>query len=223
MTYRLPESLTTPDSARAVSYLQRYFGTAGEDPYGGSYYDDWAQPQDPDRFTADDLVAVSFLSVFVPPSAARRLLASESRRFTELLHDVGPDRDLVDEDRPIDATHPIRRLNRALDDLPGVGPTIASKLLARKRPRLVPIYDSVVARVTDAWTSQWEPLRLELRKDGLHTRLIDLRERAGLEPNVSALRVYDVITWMEGKDNHFEPETAEERLGAELADTGEDT
>jgi Family of unknown function (DUF6308) len=52
-----------------------------------------------------------------------------------------------------------------LEALPGVGSTIASKLLARKRPRLRPIYDSVVATVTNTRAQLWEPLRVALRAD----------------------------------------------------------
>ena len=217
MTYRLPETLRTRNDDRAIRYLQRYFGSGGDGRYHGSYFDEWGQPQDPDVFTADDLVAVSFLSVFVPPMAARQLLQAERAQFTQLLADIGPDRDLVTESQPIDAAHPMRRLNAALESLPGVGPTIASKLIARKRPMLVPIYDSVVARVTDAWKRQWEPLRLELQRDDLHDRLLNLHDKADVDPHISALRAYDVITWMEGKEKNVEPAGEDERLGAAIA------
>ncbi len=201
MTYRLPTALADDDS-RAVTYLRTYYGLDGGPAYTGSYFDAWGPTQDSDRFTAEDVVAVSFLSVFVPPMAAHRLLVTEADRYAELLHSLGPDRDLVDEDEPIDASWPARRLNRALLELPDVGPTRAAKLIARKRPRLIPIYDSVVAEVTNAFTSQWEPLRQTLRADdgALHHRLVRLRELTGLAAHISPLRVYDVVTWMEGKD-----------------------
>ena len=83
-----------------------------------------------------------------------------------------------------------------LDD---VGPTTASKLYARKRPKLRPIYDAVVARVIGTHNI-WEPLRAHLQAHPeLHDHLFDLRGRAGLPDAVSALRVFDVVTWMEGK------------------------
>ena len=181
MGYRLPNCLMDDDTERSLGYLTTYYGTSGDDPYTGAHFDTWAR-NDPERFTADDIVAVSFLSVFVPPRAARRLLDTDADRFTELLAAVGPDRDLVTESMPIDGSWPSRRLNAALDKLPGVGPTIASKLCARKRAALLPIFDSVVATVTDAWTSQWEPLRTALRADDgrLHERLLELREMAQL-------------------------------------------
>lgn len=83
--------------------------------------------------------------------------------------------------------------------LPGVGATTASTLLARKRPRLRPIYDTIVAEVVGS-TRLWEPLRAHLTQHpDLHERLLRLREQANLSTDVSALRVFDVVTWMEGK------------------------
>ena len=220
MTYQLPDSFSTPDDTRALAYVRRYFGLDGGKAYAGSYFDGWGGSQDSDRFTADDLVAVSFLSVFVPPMAAHRLLETETERFQELLRAVGPDRDLVTESDTIEKNWPGRQLNAALDELPGIGPTIASKLCARKRPHLIPVFDSVVAQITNAWDSQWEPLRLALRERDceLHERLLRLRDTVGLSSEVSVLRVYDVVTWMEGKDKNYRPTTPEEQLGSELAD-----
>ncbi len=98
-----------------------------------------------------------------------------------------------------------------------MGRTKASKLLARKRPALIPIWDSVIGGVTQAGDSFWEPLRQELRADdaALHRRLLRLRDRAGLSPTVTALRVFDVVCWMEGKDRGYK--TIDEDAPAEPA------
>jgi hypothetical protein len=98
-------------------------------------------------FTADDLVAVTFLSVQLGPLAAHVLLDERRSDFSELLEKIGPDHDLVDEAEEIPADWPAWVLDKELMSLPEVGPTIASKLVARKRPRLVPVYDSVVSKV----------------------------------------------------------------------------
>ncbi|SET22314.1 DUF6308 family protein [Geodermatophilus poikilotrophus] len=218
MTYRLPAALRDPDdSSTAVRYLRTYYGLDDGRRYTGSYFDDW-QGNAEDRFTAEDLVAVSFLSVFLPPLAARELLAERADHFAQLLSAIGPDHDLVEVSDSIDGSWPVRELYTALRRLRGVGPTIASKLCARKRPRLVPVYDSIVARVTDASRRQWEPLRLELRRNDLHDRLVALRAEARVGEHVSPLRIYDVVTWMEGKDANLGPTTREGQLGAELAD-----
>ena len=68
MTFRLPHCLQGPDSSQALGHLRTYY----EQPYTGAYFDTWAPAQnDPNAFTADDLLAVGFLSVVVPPPAAR--------------------------------------------------------------------------------------------------------------------------------------------------------
>jgi len=227
VTYRLPACLSNGDHERAVGYLQTYYGVRDGDAYTGSYFDTWGG-NEPDHFTADDVVAVSFLSVFVPPLAARALLATDAHRFAELLDAVGPDRDLADEEQAVGEDSPSSQLYRAVRALPGVGRTIATKLLARKRPRLLPIYDSVVARVTEVGDYHWEPVRQALRADApgqnrrLQEHLAELGRTAGIGEGVSVLRLFDVITWMEGKENRLEPATREERLGAVLAQ-GEDT
>lgn len=220
MTFQLPRCLHDGDEERAVGYLRTYYGQ----PYTGAYFDSWAADRnDPNRINADDLVAVSFLSVVVPPLAARALLDVRAAEFTALLEAVGPDRDLVDETQPIDDDHPASELYRAVRGLRGVGRTIASKLLARKRPRLVPIYDSVVARVNRIGDFHWEPLRRALREGDprLHQRLLDLRDTTGVAPPVSALRVLDVVTWMEGKAAGIEPTAPEDVLGAALTEPGD--
>ena len=89
----------------------------------------------------------------------------------------------------------------ALRGVPDLGPTTVSKLMARKRPRLIPIFDSVVkAHLMGGGDQHWVPLHAELRADdrALHRRLLELRTAAGLPEAVSALRVLDVLTWMEG-------------------------
>ncbi|WP_419179537.1 DUF6308 family protein [Rhodococcus opacus] len=45
------------------------------------------------------------------------------------------------------------------------------------------------------------PVREALRADdgALHHRLLSIREEAGFPEQISALRVFDVIAWMDGK------------------------
>lgn len=211
---RLPDALARDpdDEGNALGLLRRYFG----DPFGrhpsavGAAFDTWdstgTRSEDVDRFTADDLVAVTFLSVDVPARAARLLLRDRADEFAELLTAVGPDHDLADHAEPMDSSSALWRLKAALRGMKlGVGRTTASKLIARKRPRLHPIWDTVIAVVTDTPDYQWEPLRTALQADrqALQRRLLALRDSAGLPDQVSALRVLDVIAWMEGKDQGF--------------------
>lgn len=84
----------------------------------------------------------------------------------------------------------------------GIGYVTTSKLLARKRPRLIPVYDRVVRERTGGSDAFWSDLAEELRRDGrsLHDRLVRLRSESGVGDDISVLRVFDVIAWMPGKD-----------------------
>ena len=95
------------------------------------------------------------------------------------------------------------QLEQALRIVPSVRRTTASKLIARKRPRLYPIYDAVVGNVLGTERAYLEPTRRALRADGrrLHTRLLSLRAAAGLDGTVPAVRVLDMIAWMHGKNS----------------------
>lgn len=138
-----------------------------------------------------------------PPSSRerRRILEQDRKSLTELLRAIGPDRDLVDVDEEITDAWPANRAYARLLQIPDIGPTRANKLLARKRPRLIPVYDQVINDyLLDGAGRYWEPLRQALRADdrALHHRLIDLRKKTGLAESVSPLRIFDVIAWMEG-------------------------
>lgn len=206
---QLPHTLSESDGQAALALVECYYGRgahAHHHPFTGAWFDTWdstgTRAQDTDRFTADDLVAVSFLSVDIPAPAARALLDVEADAFTALLTELGPDRDLLQEKDGWPDDWAGWRLWQKLVALPDVGPTRASKLYARKRPRLRPIYDSVVAKVI-GMNRLWEPLRAELQENpGLHPRLVRLREEAQLPAEVSALRVFDVLAWMEGTYGH---------------------
>lgn len=200
---RLPLALRPGSEERALSLLRRYFATDGKDPrFAGSRYDAWdstgTRTADVDRFTADDLVAVSILNAHVPRDAAIALLDTRSDEFSALLAAL-PDRDLVEEREPWPGNWAGQELWDAVRALPGMGSTVTSKLLARKRPLLHPITDSVVEEATGA-THLWPELRALLQETpDLHVRLTRLRTEAKLSDQVSPLRVFVVVTWMEGK------------------------
>jgi hypothetical protein len=81
----------------------------------------------------------------------------------------------------------------------GVDWVIAGKLLARKRPRLLPVYDKVVrCALGRPRPSFWLALHAALRENdrALHRELLALRQVAGVPETVSALRVCDVAVWM---------------------------
>lgn len=149
---QLPMALQTSDDEPAKGLLRRYFG----DPYlspgcaEGAYFDAWHPNTNPNRFEPEDLLSLAFLSVQVPPTAIRKLLCERACEFERLLTYLGPDRDLAHEEDPLADDWIGWRVLTELKIIDDVGPTIGTKLLARKRPRLRPIWDQVVADVTQA-------------------------------------------------------------------------
>jgi len=192
---------------RALKLLRKYYERAGASlgPFTGAVFDAWdstgRRSQGAVLLTADDLVAITFLSARVDPRAAYLLLHEHRPVFSELLRKTGPDRDLVDETETLSEEWPGWTLDKELMLLPEVRPTVASKLVARKRPRLIPTYNSVASNVLGTNQDHWESIRVALGQDDrtLRNRLLGLEEKAHLPVKVSALRVLDVISWMEGR------------------------
>ena len=104
----------------------------------------------------------------------------------------------------------------------GMGRTKTSKLLARKRPRLLPVVDSVVRATLghrNGRTDFYETLQQTLAADdeALHNRLLEIRQRSGVGDDISVLRCFDILVWMSGA----RPETtrrAIEDAGSNLRD-----
>ncbi|MFF8249961.1 DUF6308 family protein [Streptomyces griseus] len=152
------------------------------------------------RFTAEDLIAVQTLSVTVPAPVALDLLEGPlGVQLSELLRGIPTGTDLAEAAASVVTDgSPAHQAWSLLVNQRNVGWVIAGKLLARKRPRLLPAYDRVVRCALGRPPSFWTELRTALReRDGaLHHRLLDLRRSAGLPQTVSALRVADVAIWM---------------------------
>ncbi|MGW3520595.1 DUF6308 family protein [Streptomyces hydrogenans] len=194
-------------SERVVVDLRRYYGvglSSGMAAFTGSRFEHLAgggdRPGIADRFTAEDLVAVQTLSVTVPVLVALDLLeGSLGARLSGLLQAIPWDIDMVDAEADILAEgSPADQAWHLLCTQHGVNWVIAGKLLARKRPRLLPVYDRVVRCAVGRPPSFWLALHTALREDdaALHRRLLELRQVAGVPETVSALRVCDVAVWM---------------------------
>jgi hypothetical protein len=201
-------SLLDESDDRAVAVLTAYYRplSSGGGGYTGGQFDAFdpsgTRSASANTYTADDLVAVTLLSVEVPGRAAMEMLVLQRRRFEVLLENMGPDRDLVNEASVAESDFgPAWELWRALSELPGLGPTTVSKLMARKRPRLIPIFDSVIDRTVLGGTGVlWSPMHAALREEerALYERLLRVRAGAGLDESISVLRVFDVLAWMDG-------------------------
>lgn len=203
----LPEILFAGREDDAVAALRAYY--RGDD-YTGSAWDAFdpgaTRAESADVFTADDALSPALLSTPLKGRAVRELLGTQREPLEALLRDVGPDRDFIDVD-PDPAGDDMKgayALYEALKELSGVGPTIASKLIARKRPRLFAIIDADLRRTVFQETRKDSHLgrrllREELSKDdrALWNRLAGYRQAAGLDAHVSTLRVFDVLAWMD--------------------------
>ncbi len=158
---------------------------------------DTLQPNAPSMIAVADILALTTLDVRVPPRTLRLWLATEgaSRHF-EMLLGIDPEVRLWDEGKG--AEHALKEAGALWTHLQrqsyGVGPVIAGKLLTRKRPHLIPVYDSVVKRWMGRPMRFWLPLRRALQREpSLVGRLEELRP-PGVE--VSTLRLLDVAVWM---------------------------
>jgi hypothetical protein len=93
---------------------------------------------------------------------------------------------VVEESDPLALGPPAWDRGTALRGLRNVGWTKATKLIARKRPRLYSIWDSVVSEVLGTGRSHLNPVWEALRADdcGLHRRLLSLCKEAGLPEEI---------------------------------------
>lgn len=198
---------------KAIGHLCSYFGS-----YTGSWFQTLADAASPNDITEKDLVAVTMLSVKVPATAAIWLQHQGRENVKKLLAAVGDDLDIWNAPQSQikgalevyaalreDAWGPEEKARR-------IGPVTASKLVAAKRPRLVPVWDREVHAALrplndQYWLTMWDYCQSD---DGKRLRSVlgevkdtalkeispDGSERANLQ-NASLLRILDIAVWME--------------------------
>jgi hypothetical protein len=204
---RLPAALAG-DHEAAVTLVRRYLRPdphlAGAVAYTGSRLEGWDGGGDRDgvahRFTDADITAVALLSVEIPPRAVIELLSRRRDELTKLLSEIPCDVTLAEANAAdIGPGSAAWRLWDALLRVDEVGWVTAGKLLARKRPRLVPIYDHVVRSVVGAPDNFWEELRQALQADGASlAERLQIVAATAKAPHLTPLRVFDIVAWMEG-------------------------
>jgi hypothetical protein len=179
----------------AVRALTSYY--ALDYHYTGSAFDRLVATSPGECFTSIDMLAVSMLSVNVPPRAALWLI--DSSEASDLLAQIPNDASAFDNPELLDRDGAAWKLWKLTDDRHGIGATIASKLLATKRPKLIPIYDKHVDEALNFGSSEWAFWQATARDDSAEDLLANVetaKTRAGVPPNVSALRTIDVVVWM---------------------------
>jgi len=174
----------------------RSYPTAKGVLFAGRYFDE-LQTNNVRAFTVGDLAAASLLDVRFGPHVVLELL--EREECNTLLTDIPSDVPLwAATDEQLARNSAAWRLWTRLVSIPVVGTTRASKLLARKRPHLMPILDSVIIDALhleglDGWLALRAALTPALRRriDELAQAATD---RGAARP--STLRLLDVATWM---------------------------
>lgn len=160
-----------------------------------------------DRFTAADLVAVQMLSVNVPPETSIAILHGElgrtlSRHLRGIPNDVRLAEPQALEHLREDA--PAQKAWWLLEREIGAGYVTAGKLMARKRPHLIPVYDSVVKCALEEPNPVWLTLHAVLADPdtGIRNRLAELRSACRVPAEVGELRVLDVVVWKGHRRHH---------------------
>lgn len=197
---------------RSVSELRSYFNvdTPGVPPkYTGARFDilgrGGGQDDVRDVITPLDLLAVACLDVTVPTPVALELIEGGlGREISARLQHIPTDVALgeVGAHGHVAPRSPANEAWELLEASNNVGWVIAGKVLARKRPQLIPVWDNVVkcafGRPKDAWL--WLDGRLQ--NDRLRKELDRLHQAAELPEPVSRLRVLDVVLWMRHRHEH---------------------
>lgn len=211
------DAVTAISPENAKRYAEAYFAPDPRFPgvgiFTGSHFESLGADQNlPNQITASDLLAVGTLSVNVPARANIALLGELAEEISGLLAQIPADirmGELRDEpnftaqlgpDSPALALWDLLRRNAEGESRWDVGPTIASKIMARKRPHLIPIEDSVVSRVIgqgeqNSWRLWWEAL---VADEYLEERASEVREHISRH-QLSTLRALDIVLWSSGR------------------------
>jgi hypothetical protein len=188
----------------AVESLRDYFAR-----FRGSWFERLVDRGEPYSITARDIVAVSTLSVDIPPGTAIWLLGEGKEQVTARLEKIPPERAIWGQDADLSKGGDAWELWDLVQQnawprdggATGMGTTKTSKLLAAKRPNLVPIHDDHIRRGLFGGRgplNYWEPWQ-ELHQSAQGERLRNAAERVGAEAEVSdqvsVLRIIDIVIW----------------------------
>ena len=161
---------------------------------------------DPYTLNCDDLLAVHLLGIDFKPITVRRLLlpGEEKHQVEELLSTIDPGTRLWDAGavEALDCANALwLYLKTNKDKFPGVDWVTAGKILARKRPHLIPILDRHVDSYLQPPKGEfWEVLGAALQEGELVEQIERLRPKpvssVEMRAQVSTIRLLDVAIWM---------------------------
>ncbi len=175
--------------------------------FGGKRFDELAKRAPTDSITEDDLNAVRALSIRFPWAFTQKLEQDDVRRhIREMLAPIPSDAVLEDlSDAEFDellgprspAWKAWEELSGLLKDAKARAPLVgASKLLAAKRPLLIPLEDSYVRRSLrtrrrDIWKEVHRVVRDPLVREGLE----QVRSGVPAASYITLHRTLDIIAW----------------------------
>ncbi len=201
----------------AMTFARDYLGA--QPPWRSAYpaYDSYEAARARGPLTEADLLAPALLNVQQMSLRAYYELLEALPRLSSLLDDLDPELSLVAA-QP-DHLHAIGALYGVLDDsdVHGTRGTRLSKILHRKRPALIPLYDEQVRRcyqvgegthgqgapVPPVKGRSWADFMVAFAgavQEDLVTQLDTWEAIAGLaaDPPITPLRALDIIAWHAG-------------------------
>ncbi len=187
------------DKTRATRFLAEYFDTSDPDGgYTGRWFEYFSALSSERHLDANDVAAAATLSVPLDGKTVRSLFERSDELNGYLAAAPGRDAKLweVDEGELADGA-PLAKAYDLLRKTPGIGYVTASKLLACKRPHLVPIRDTVVEHLLGASTAWWIPWRKTVADQALRDLVKEVTP-PNTPAGTSLLRRLDVILWRAG-------------------------
>ena len=194
--------LEEANGSYAKSSLEAYFFSHA---FTGSSFESFYD-ENSNEFTEKDIVAVSLLSVNIPRAATRWILGEGRKQLSDLLKKIDTNIAIEDQNANLTKDHTAWNLWKAIHSRRGIGETMASKLLAAKRPALFPIYDQHVAKALQLSQDRyWQPWQDFMRdEDGKKAKRIvtELAQELGKQ-DLSTLRLLDIVIWMQQHGHKF--------------------
>ena len=210
---RLLHQFSSTNRESNVAALTAYFGLKSSKPFDGSFFETYSrQDTDPNRVQPADLVAVTLLSMEIRresrsgiSTANVLLLEKLEPQISRLLSRIPKNRELHtlsnrEFERYLGDASPASRLFDVLRNDAKMHRVATYKLLARKRPNLLPIRDSVTEKVLGSSPTWWRSWHHALSTEpSLAFELRNIRSEAAKSnkkiSKLSLLRVADIAIW----------------------------
>ena len=198
--------------ADVAGALEKYFSEAGK-RFTGSQFESLIENSDPFVISERDLLAMTTLSVDIPARAALWILSDEGQDKTSaILRDIPVDTDIwdpavseafTDDGKVMDlwrllgeANWPVAKTGGGLG-----GMAKRSKIMAAKRPRLIPVLDRVVKGTLPKAENSWIAIQDVLKVDKYRKALQKALNLDVVPPSVSLLRRIDIVIWTNNEKN----------------------